>query len=97
MTSSTISELDYFPDGREDWMEGDLAARPIKDGEWIVVRQMIYSYRLAVMSAGDASIEHWCFSTLHEVFVAWCLYPRVPEGWTRHVARDRIQEHPRGS
>jgi len=89
------AELEYFPEGKEAWMEGDLAARKTKtEGEWLVVRQMIYSYRLAVMSEGDASIEHWCYSTLNEVFVAWCLYPRVPEGWTRHVGRDRIQEHP---
>ena len=90
-----MSEMDYFPEGREDWMQGDLAARKTHtQGEWIVVRRMLYSYRLAVMSEHNASIEHWCFSTLHEVFVAWCLWPKVPEGWTRHFERSGEVAYP---
>jgi hypothetical protein len=89
-----MSETEYFPDGRELWMEGYIAARHIKGGEWIVVRQMIFSDRLAVMSEGDADIEHWCFKSLAAVFVAWVLYPNVPGGWTRHLRRDGTMEYP---
>jgi len=93
MTDAFVT-AEPFPDGHEYWMEGDIAARKLDGDEWLVIRPMILSLRLAVMTEGDASVEHWCFTTLADAFVAWCLYPQVPQVWTRHIDRNGDHEWP---
>lgn len=87
---------ELFPDGIHDWMKGDIAARQLEGDEWLVVRPMLYSYRLAVMNEGNASIEHWCYGSLAEALVTWVLYPEIAPNWKRHQRRDRTMERPAG-
>lgn len=86
---------DLFPDGKPPWIdEGDLAARYILNDEWLVIRPMLFSLRLAVMTAYDASVEHWCFPTLPDALLAFTTYPYIPSGWTRHFQRDHKVVYP---
>jgi hypothetical protein len=87
---------ELFPDGIEPWFNGDIAARRLEGDEWLVVRPMIYSFRVAVMSAGNASIEHWCYGSTAEALVCWVTYPEIVPNWKRHQRRDRTMERPPG-
>jgi hypothetical protein len=87
---------DFFPDGKHPWMSGDIAAKKISDDEWLVVRPMMYSVRLAVMNEGNASIEHWCYESVALALVGWVIYPAVVSNWKRHQRRDRSMERPPG-
>ena len=86
---------DFFPDGKPDWVdEADLAARKLEGDEWLVIRPMLFSLRLAVMTAGDASVEHWCYGTIGQALVAFIAYPHDVGGWTRHYDRNRVAHRP---
>lgn len=84
-----------FPNGQPDFLDDrDLAARHLNGDEWLVIRPMITSMRLAVMTADDASVEHWCFNTPTQAVAAWSLYPHIPAWWTRHWHRDNTVSYP---
>ena len=87
-----------FPDGTEPWMIEDrcLAGKLVGEDEWLVIMPMMFSVRLAVANKGNASIEHWCYSSVTEALVAWALYPEVLTSWKRHQRRDRTMERPEG-
>lgn len=80
-----------WPDGRESWHDGDIAARRLADDEdddvWLVIRPMLFTLRVGVMSAGNAGIEFWCYPDLRTAIRAWLLYPDMPPGFTRHHER----------
>lgn len=95
MTAFTEEVL--FPHGREPWQAEDLAAArrlPNSEDEWLVIRPMLFSLRLAVMTEDNASVEHWCYTSFHDAFLSWCVYPNVLDGWTRHHTRDGEMVHP---
>ena len=89
-------KMELFPNGTEGWVgrQGFIAARQLEGDEWLVLRPMIYSIRLAVCTEGNAAIEHWCFEDVPRALVAWVIYPQDVGGWTRHVDRNNRQEHP---
>lgn len=83
-----------FPDGKPPWIDSnDQAARHLQGEEWLVIRPMLFSQRLAVMTADNASVEHWCFHDVVDAYSAWTRYPDVPQNWTRHFKRDHTQEY----
>lgn len=91
----TVQSETLWPDGRPSWCDpGDIAARRLDGDEWLVIRPMIYSVRLAVMDEYSASIEHWCFPTATHATLAWVMYPDVPTGWSRWHRRDHTEVHP---
>lgn len=92
----TFTEEALFPHGREPWQADDLAARrlPNSEDEWLVIRPMLFSLRLAVMTEDNASVEHWCYTSFHDAFLSWCAYPNVLDGWTRHHTRSGEMVHP---
>lgn len=97
---ATKSEL--WPDGRPQWAEGDLAAKRIEGGEWLVLRPLLFGASLCVCGEGCAGIEVWQFnesaslvdSTLFPIglppsaYRAWRDWPAPPTGWSRHQLRD---------
>lgn len=70
----TITRETLFPHGQQPWQDEDVAARRLPDSEdeWLVIRPMLFSLRLAVMTEDNASVEHWCYTNLHDAFLSWC-------------------------
>lgn len=82
----------FFPGGMADWMSGYLAAKPIEDGEWLIVIPLTFNRaRLCVATpgmAGNPSVEHWCMDSPAQALEAWLHWPEPPTTWNRHQRRD---------
>lgn len=92
---------EFFPHGTQPWINADfddpyrdLAARHLEGDEWLVLRPMLTSVRLAVMTWASASVEHWCYRSIPEAMLAWWFYPQELAGWSRHVDRTGQEHHP---
>lgn len=79
-----------------DWMESYDMIRPLGEGKYLVIWDLIFGKRIAVATA-EALGEHWCYSTPQAIdfaLLSFIMWPLPPIGWTRHMLPDGSFEYP---
>jgi len=77
-----------------NWMDSYDFIRPLGDGKYLVIGDLIFGKRIAIATP-DSLGEHWCYTDdPARAFLSFLSWPQPPIGWSRHMLPDGSFEYP---